>query len=233
MQVATFPSADQYFCSSLLTRPLVATPSNPLPMYRRFPGNVLILLTCFILIMVCLFHNNILSSSICIPEYLNHPSQSTIETPTIIDPLHLQDRHTTTTLSLYTTASCTCPVQQILDEPLTIEQQTITRLRAHRIVVIFKTGAAPNSWLTPPSNSAPRCGTCSPSEISFFSDFQSFSLAFHHQRHPPKREQRAERRGAGFRNLSLDHKVTVYGAGYWRPSGKARERQPEAGLEAR
>jgi hypothetical protein len=76
-------------------------------MYGRLSGNVLILLICFILTMVCLFHNNILSSSIAIPEYLNHPFPSTAETPTIIDPLHLHNQHTTIALSLYTTAPCT------------------------------------------------------------------------------------------------------------------------------
>jgi hypothetical protein len=76
-------------------------------MYGRLSGNVLILLICFILTMVCLFHNNILSSSIAIPEYVNNPFPSTAETPTIIDPLHLHNQHTTIALSLYITAPCT------------------------------------------------------------------------------------------------------------------------------
>ncbi|KAE9364076.1 glycosyltransferase family 31 protein [Stipitochalara longipes BDJ] len=149
-------------------------------MYRRLPGNLLILVLCLTLLIFYLFRNNVLPSTIKIPQYLNHSPLSTaqVETPTITDPLFhsLQDQTCTpTTLSLTTTAPCTYPSSPppspIPTEDTTPEQQAIVNLRLQGIVIIFKTGAQELP------NLAIQLGTTlrylQPSDILFFSDFQS------------------------------------------------------------
>ena len=147
-------------------------------MYRRLPGNILILLVCSIFSISYLFRNNILPSSFPIPQYLNSPSSNSANTPTIINPLSLQDQQcttTTTTLFPASTAPCTCPTSPPLPQTppgeVTQEQAAIARVRAQGIVIIFKTGAQELPHL------AIQLGTTlrylQPSDILFFSDFQS------------------------------------------------------------
>jgi hypothetical protein len=151
-------------------------------MYRRLPGNILILILCFTLVAFYLFRNNVLPSTIAIPQYLNHPPLSTsiTEPPTILDTLHQSIENQTctpTTLSLTTTAPCTCSIPPHLPPPPlpseepTTEKAAIASLRVQGIVIIFKTGAQELP------NLAIQLGTTlrylQPSDILFFSDFQS------------------------------------------------------------
>jgi hypothetical protein len=150
-------------------------------MYRRLPGNVLILILCFTLLAFYLFRNNILPSTIAIPQYLNHLplSTSATEPPTILDTVDQSlEKQTCTpiTLSLTTTAPCTCPTPPpppppLLPAPLPSEEAipekaAIASLRAQGIVIIFKTGAQelPNQLGT-------TLRYLQPSDILFFSDF--------------------------------------------------------------
>jgi len=147
-------------------------------MYRRLPGNVLILLICLTLAISYLLTIHIFPSS-SFPQYLNRPPVTVGFTPTSI--IHFQDQNyicSTTTLSLTTTSPCSCPSptpesqtkpQPLINEP-TLEQEIIDRLRTAGIVIIFKTGAQEVSQL------AIQLGTTlrylSSSDILFFSDLQ-------------------------------------------------------------
>jgi hypothetical protein len=139
-------------------------------MYRRLPGNVLILVSCFTVAIFYLLITHLYPSSI--PQYLNRPTIM----PSII---HFKDQLlSTTTLSHTTTAPYSSPTHpppkpsfpQHFSNFLTPEQEAIARLRAAGIIIIFKTGAQELSHLSIHLATTLRYHTAS--NILFFSDHQ-------------------------------------------------------------